>query len=537
MASLEKVVCEQPKEKRYLTTDSTIEKLGEICRDNKQLLVMRDELVGWFNSLCKSGREEDRTFYLQGWNGDSKYTFDRIGRGKIVIKNLCLSVFGTIQPDVIDQFIHGKKAFEDGLIQRFQMMVYPDQLEDFKNIDRAPDIIAEQKPKRVFTGLSGLTPRKDAATGEDVPEGFRCDSEAQVLMSYWIEEFEKRNRFEDFENSAMKLHYSKYPKLMASLALNFLMIDNASGSNFAQVQPVHVAMAGAWAEHLESHAKRIYSLEGGKKYQPHLTLLKMIKTGQIDSNSFRAWEVARLGRSGLNSPAAVKEVARKLEEYGWVKIKKGNSSSKGGRPSETITVHPDFNQFPLQSDFSKDDSNQPSKWLTILRSIINNPAENADNFLSELEKTERTEKTSPAVPKREIQLPDHFSTGITRTVTISPETQKNEINKKPVKKAEKSTSVADPKIKFERPDYFSKGHLKMKKPKKTFKKSPPIRPDFQSESYFDFIPAPIETKELTYPEKVQKAQEEHFAAFCQGSGIVDEDEIFKGIKLEDRNPF
>jgi hypothetical protein len=396
MASLEKVKCDSPIVKRYYTTDATIEKIGEICRDNPNgLLLFRDELVGWFNSLSKAGREEDRTFYLQSWNGDGQYTFDRIGRGNVVIPSLCLSVFGTIQPNVISQFIHGKKAVEDGLIQRFQLMVYPDQLDTLQDIDRAPDQQAELQAKRIYSALSNLKPRIDSLTGDPVPVDYRCeyDHGAQAMMSEWIREFEKRNRFEEFENSAMKLHYSKYSNLMPSLALIFFMIDRASGKcNFVQVQPIHVAMAGAWAEHLEAHANRVYSLESEKKYQPSLTILKMIKAGQIDGTSFHPWEVTKKGRSCLRNPAATLEALKKLEEYGWVKIKIGKSSPKGGRPSQTVIVHPDFDKFPLQSDFDQSISNQPFKWMKKLKDLIDNPS---DHICQTGKSAGITEITSP----------------------------------------------------------------------------------------------------------------------------------------------
>jgi putative DNA primase/helicase len=86
-------------ERRYFTQDATIEKLGELLRDNPRgLLVLRDELSGWLRTLDKAGREGDRQFYLEAWNGTGSYTADRVGRGTIHIPALTLSLFGGIQP-------------------------------------------------------------------------------------------------------------------------------------------------------------------------------------------------------------------------------------------------------------------------------------------------------------------------------------------------------------------------------------------------------------------------------------------------------
>ena len=34
-----------------------------------------------FKSLDKNGHENDRQFYLEGWNGNGEHDADRVGRG------------------------------------------------------------------------------------------------------------------------------------------------------------------------------------------------------------------------------------------------------------------------------------------------------------------------------------------------------------------------------------------------------------------------------------------------------------------------
>ena len=119
-----------PAEKRLLLTDSTPEKLHEILNENPAgVLVVRDELGGWLAELSKEGREGERGFYLQAWNGDSSFTIDRIGRGSIHVPNVCVSLLGNIQPSrlrgLLSETLAGG-ASDDGLLQRFQLMVFPD---------------------------------------------------------------------------------------------------------------------------------------------------------------------------------------------------------------------------------------------------------------------------------------------------------------------------------------------------------------------------------------------------------------------------
>ena len=106
-------------ERRYIVNDPTVEKLGELLHQNPQgLLLYRDELAGWLRSLDKAGREGDREFYLEAWNGTADFRVDRIGRGTLSVPALCLSILGSIQPGKIVGYIadtlHGG-AGDDGL--------------------------------------------------------------------------------------------------------------------------------------------------------------------------------------------------------------------------------------------------------------------------------------------------------------------------------------------------------------------------------------------------------------------------------------
>ena len=76
-------------EKRYRTNDATVEKLGELLNQNPRgLFYYRDELTGWMRNLDRSGREGDREFFLEAWNGSGAFTVDRIGRGTELVNKL-----------------------------------------------------------------------------------------------------------------------------------------------------------------------------------------------------------------------------------------------------------------------------------------------------------------------------------------------------------------------------------------------------------------------------------------------------------------
>ncbi|MBA2442523.1 MAG: DUF3987 domain-containing protein, partial [Rubrobacter sp.] len=121
---------EEPAPRRYKTEDPTVEKLCELLIANPQgILVHRDELSGWLRSLDKQGRESDRSLYLEAWNGTGSYEVDRIGRGSLYVPALCVSILGGIQPGPLGSYVweatQGAEG-NDGLLQRFQLLVWPD---------------------------------------------------------------------------------------------------------------------------------------------------------------------------------------------------------------------------------------------------------------------------------------------------------------------------------------------------------------------------------------------------------------------------
>ena len=72
---LGKLNCYEPGRRRYQTQDGTPPKIGVILKENPRgILINRDELIGWFRNLDKTGNEADRGFHLEAWNGTGRYT-------------------------------------------------------------------------------------------------------------------------------------------------------------------------------------------------------------------------------------------------------------------------------------------------------------------------------------------------------------------------------------------------------------------------------------------------------------------------------
>ena len=157
---------------RYVINEATIEKLQVILKENPQgVLYLRDELSGWWAQLEQRGRQPERAFVLETWDGDGDFTFDRVGRGTVYARHLCLSVFGGLQPARLQQYLAeavSGGAGDDGLAQRFQLLVWPDLSRDWQDMDRAP----QQSDGRADRRNSGAAPADLA--GGSLSDSFRC---------------------------------------------------------------------------------------------------------------------------------------------------------------------------------------------------------------------------------------------------------------------------------------------------------------------------------------------------------------------------
>jgi len=209
----------EPIRRRFLVNDPTVEKLGELLNQTPNgLLLFRDELTGFLRTLDKEGHENARAFYLESWNGDSRYTYDRIGRGTIEIEHACLSILGGIQPGPLLDYM--RTAPDDGLMQRFQLLVWPDITGDWRDVDRWPDGPAKTAAYAVFERLANLDPGAMGATQEEggaIPY-LRFTGDAQDLFSEWRTELESRLRRDDLP-PVLESHFAKYRSLIPALAL------------------------------------------------------------------------------------------------------------------------------------------------------------------------------------------------------------------------------------------------------------------------------------------------------------------------------
>lgn len=313
---------DHPVWRRYKTNDATIEKMAELLKDNPRgLLLFRDELTGFFATLDKDGHEADRAFYLESWNGTHSYTADRIGRGTVYVENLCVSLFGGIQPSKLTDYLHQamRCCNNDGLVQRLQLLVYPDTPHTWRLIDTPVNEQAKNRAYRVVERLASMDFRQHGAFGEEnqrIPY-YHFNDDAQLVFNEWLTELETRIRQVNDEPVLIE-HLGKYRSLMPALALLFHVLNLADGQAASQVTVVSARCAAAWCEYLESHARRIYGLVTNLITQAASRLaLKIQQKGLRDPFTVR--DVYRKGWSLLDDRQVIENACEELISLGWVR--------------------------------------------------------------------------------------------------------------------------------------------------------------------------------------------------------------------------
>ena len=373
-------------EPALVVNDSTVEKLIELLHDNPRgLTMMRDELLGWLRGLEKQGRESDRTFYLEAWNGDQSYKQHRIGRGTITASIVTLALYGAIQPGAFRKYQHeamdaGEGA--DGLLQRFQVLVWPNQnMGPYRHVDRAPNVeaqrrvldlcrrlyhldlstLSDQDEPAAFVGFGGAIEGVEFAT-------LRFDDEAQPLHDLWRTELENRIRSPRARTHRAYLsQISKYRSLFPSLAGLFHLIETASDESgrhnrqkleraaasaeprdIPNDHPTDVAAksrsrislatarrAAALVDYLDAHARKVYAAEVHADRAAASRILERIKQGHIrDGDTVR--DLVRKDWSGLDR-AQLELGFDCLEALGWLRVERVPTA---GRPSYVVRLHP-----------------------------------------------------------------------------------------------------------------------------------------------------------------------------------------------------
>jgi hypothetical protein len=350
---------ERPVWERFMTNDSTVEKMGELLRDIARgcILLWRDELMGFLRGLERDGREQDRSFYLEAWDGCGRFIFDRIGRGTIVIESCAVSILGACCPGPLQAWIGARASAgqgDDGFLQRFQVAVWPDARAEFENVDRREPCASSANimtmAMRQLAGAGVLAGGEEVVhLGSDdglASRVLRFSPEAQDLFDAWRIGLEQRLREPDIV-PAWESHLGKYRSLGPSLALIFELLEAGP------FRPAHTVGAKAWQRaeewmaYLEGHARRIYD----GFLRPHAVPARALAAKLLDGalpEPFRLRDVYRPQWAGLTpdardhdtGPHAGRGRERGRDPGGRGMARGGGAGGRDGPPDRGLSPQP-----------------------------------------------------------------------------------------------------------------------------------------------------------------------------------------------------
>jgi hypothetical protein len=144
-------------EPRLFVTDATIEKLALLLQARSQgMLLVTDELAGWFANMSRYSGGSDNQFWLTAWDG-RPHTVERMGRPSVKLSRLLIGICGGIQPDLLSKVFDGPA---DGMSSRF-LYVWPGDVA-YRPLSDALHHV-DQEIVNILDVLSSLPKREDGS--------------------------------------------------------------------------------------------------------------------------------------------------------------------------------------------------------------------------------------------------------------------------------------------------------------------------------------------------------------------------------------
>ncbi len=240
------------------------------------------------------------------------------------------------QPDRVKayvQFSQRGSTKNDGLLQRFQLLVWPDPVGNFQLVDRAPHQSAISQYHQAVIGLPELA-EQSLQGARRLPNGSQLlhfTPTAQQAFNGWYVQNEKMLASGGLD-PARQSHFAKYRSLVPALALLFHLLDGHTGS----VCEDCLCRALLFAKYLKKHAERIYASVSGHDHAAVRMLADRLLGGQL-KDGFTCRTLTLKGWAGLATKEQAQAAIDALVEYDWL-IE--TETRTGGRPTVKYALNP-----------------------------------------------------------------------------------------------------------------------------------------------------------------------------------------------------
>jgi hypothetical protein len=318
------------------TTDSTIEKLAVLLQARPQgMLLVIDELAGWFNNMSRYSKGQDNQFWLAAWDGKPR-PIDRMGRPSIRVRNLLIGVVGGLQPDKLADVFKGAA---DGMYARFLFSWPPTP--PYRELNEGTQGSLE------VTKLLDRLDRLGARTPESgaIPRILLTTEARAVFEDYRQHVYDQMKLCDGREREWLAKAPAHALRLGGTLLLVAWALTQPAPRQPPTAPPSKLQSSTMHAavrlvqDYFWPHAQAALRQIGLSQQQLELRrILRWIVNGQAGEISREQVRVQALGRS--RDADATQALLMRLEHAGWLRRTTRESGESGGRPSMHWRVNP-----------------------------------------------------------------------------------------------------------------------------------------------------------------------------------------------------
>lgn len=255
---------DKPTFARAYTSDVTSEKLVSILHEcPRGLLYHRDELLSWIGSMDQyreGGKGSDRQIYMAMWDHQSISIERKCHDDGLPVSahRPCLTVYGTIQPDVLHRL--SKKGEQDGFMERI-LFSYPKHSEEKRWTWEDVGLETWQAWSQISERLYSLAMNEPVEEGDSPsPRKLRFSDDGARVWERW---YDAHQKVRDDLPGSMHACHAKLESYCARLALLVELMWYASETTFSpygtpDVSAASVESAARLVDYFLSHARKTY---------------------------------------------------------------------------------------------------------------------------------------------------------------------------------------------------------------------------------------------------------------------------------------
>lgn len=321
----------KPKCRRVRVEDITVEKLAEMLHDNpKGLILIRDELGGWFSSFTryKSGGAggSDLDFWLEVFRARSKTVDRKSGsRPSLYVPRCATSVYGTFQPSAVAG-VFTPEFFERGFVARILFAMPPASRRVFVEggIDPGVKEAYHETFRRLYylDGPGSINPAGPSVTTEFSKKGKEAWKE---FFTVWSD-----RQWGTFGEIGYAL--AKLEAYCARFSMLYALIDFVNGRSAQElIEPDHVQRAFKTVQWFADEAARLYAT-----IETPMHMMKLERLAAFIAKHDGVMTPRRLLMSNPKKYKTTAVTSKMLEELVSAKMATHETTcpgEQGGRPS------------------------------------------------------------------------------------------------------------------------------------------------------------------------------------------------------------